>query len=130
MAWILEADRSTLNQAIARVEKVSIQPLPKRPRRRTGAAPFVTRHPVEFTIVGHPIGISYLLKRMAVPPEPGRFLALEEARIESLDEVVTRSSRRGRSTRDPLDSGRVRARIRVAALDVREEELGGEGSLQ
>lgn len=125
MAWVLESDREELEGGIARIERISIAPAPKQRRRRAAEPSFVTGHAVEFTIVGHPIGISFLLKKLAVEPDGGRFLTLEDATVESLDSLEgQRRSRRDRV--DPRDKGRVRARLRVAALDVRLQDLSGE----
>lgn len=116
MQHVLGANEE-LGGGLCQVNKVEILPRPK--RRRSGGArrDLLTFHEVRFEVVGHPIGVSHLIEKLARRPEPGRGLVLIEARVESLD-APEGSRGRPEAGRSVADLGLVTGNFLVAAVDI------------
>jgi len=132
----ISAHDNILEEGIARVDGITITPLGK---VRGGASarvrPYVIRHGLELTIVGHPTAIAYVVEELsrasasqggASAPVSylGKAVVLADARVQSLDSApgasVRRRGRGPRASRDPLDRGRVQARLKFDAIDIDE----------
>jgi hypothetical protein len=105
---------------IARIERIDIsKPIDLR-RGQSRRQSFVETLAVEMTIVGHPRAIDLMLRPLTAKPVEGRFLAIEEARIRSLD-LPPGEVRRGSGGEDPLDKDRVEVRLKLNALFIDRE---------
>jgi hypothetical protein len=110
---------------VARIERIEIA---RPPKGRTGAdarkTPFITATKVDMTIVGHPKAIDQILKSFAADTSgegrAGRYLALEDASIKSLD-LAPGAAVKERRGADPADHRRVECKLGIIALNVNPE---------
>lgn len=121
----IKAHDEVLEEGIARVDGITIAPAAK---LRGGSAsrirPFLIDHHLELTLVGHPTAISYVIEELSRANE-GKALLIADARIQSLDRPPGAGGRRlrggPRRSEDPLDRGRVQARLTLRSIDIDEK---------
>jgi hypothetical protein len=108
---------------IARIERIEIAKAPKS-KGDQRKVPFVTAIKVDFSVVGHPKAIDWMLKGLAADTKgegrSGRYLAIEDASIKSLD-LAPNATGKERRGADPLDRRRVECRLSILALNVNPE---------
>ena len=102
--------------AIARVAKIEVRG-PRKTSRSVSQRQYVTLHPVDFVIVGHPRALAVLLEQIARRAEDGKSLVLLESEFRSLDEPPG-VRRRGSRNKDARDLERVEAKLVIASVDL------------
>ncbi|MAG57289.1 MAG: hypothetical protein CMJ83_13430 [Planctomycetes bacterium] len=105
---VVKAHEDVLPEGVARIERINIKAPGRKRRNRREFLSFV---PVEIQIVGHPSSVAYIIEELTLRRE-GQAQIVKKAHLRSLD-VPPGLGRRGRARSDPLDQGRVEARIEL-----------------
>ncbi len=110
---------------VARIERIEIEKANKNRAANDRKVPFTTSLRVNMVVVGHPKAADWILRRFPTaasddPSRAGRYLAVDEASIRSLDTPPGAVSRDKRGS-DPADRRRVELRLSVLALAVNTE---------
>jgi hypothetical protein len=123
IATAIAAERE--NEAgIARIERIEIARPPKTRLGEQRKTPFISSIKVDLSVIGHPKAIDWMLKSFAADTKgegrAGRYLAIEDASIRSLDLAPGAAVKEKRGV-DPMDRRRVECRLSILALSVNPE---------